>query len=216
MFQTVIFDLDGTILNTLEDLAAAGNWICRKRGWPEHTVEGYRQLVGTGMRNLLRLLDPMGDSDPQLDEALAEYMDYYGQHSLEKTAPYPGIPALLAELKRRGVKLAVYSNKGDRFCAEIVEHFFPGVFDVIRGKVDGVPVKPDPEGLKIVMDALGAEKETTLYVGDSNVDMETARNGGLVSCGVTWGFRGRQELQEAGAVHLADTAEGLLALILGE
>ena len=78
MFQTVIFDLDGTILNTLEDLAAAGNWICRKRGWPEHTVEGYRQLVGTGMRNLLRLLDPMGDSDPQLDEALAEYMDYYG------------------------------------------------------------------------------------------------------------------------------------------
>lgn len=214
MFQTVIFDLDGTILNTLEDLAAAGNWICRKRGWPEHTVEGYRQLVGTGMRNLLRLLDPMGDSDPQLDEALAEYMDYYGQHSLEKTAPYPGIPALLAELKRRGVKLAVYSNKGDRFCAEIVEHFFPGVFNVIRGKVDGVPVKPDPEGLKIVMDALGAEKETTLYVGDSNVDMETARNGGLVSCGVTWGFRGRQELQEAGAVHLAETAEALLALIL--
>lgn len=216
MFQSVIFDLDGTILNTLEDLANAGNWICRQRGWPEHTVEGYRQLVGTGMRNLLRLLDPMGDSDPQLDEALAEYMDYYGQHSLEKTAPYPGIPALLAELKSRGMKLAVYSNKGDRFCAEIVEHFFPGVFDVIRGKVDGVPVKPDPAGLQLVLDALGAERETTLYVGDSNVDMETARNGGLVSCGVTWGFRGRRELQEAGAVHLADTAEELLSLAVGQ
>ncbi len=216
MFQSVIFDLDGTILNTLEDLANAGNWICRQRGWPEHTVEGYRQLVGTGMRNLLRLLDPMGDSDPQLDEALAEYMDYYGQHSLEKTAPYPGIPALLAELKSRGMKLAVYSNKGDRFCAEIVEHFFPGVFDVIRGKVDGVPVKPDPAGLQLVLDALGAEQETTLYVGDSNVDMETARNGGLVSCGVTWGFRGRRELQEAGAVHLADTAEELLSLAVGQ
>ena len=216
MFQSVIFDLDGTILNTLEDLANAGNWICRQRGWPEHTVEGYRQLVGTGMRNLLRLLDPMGDSDPQLDKALAEYMDYYGQHSLEKTAPYPGIPALLAELKSRGMKLAVYSNKGDRFCAEIVEHFFPGVFDVIRGKVDGVPVKPDPAGLQLVLDALGAERETTLYVGDSNVDMETARNGGLVSCGVTWGFRGRRELQEAGAVHLADTAEELLSLAVGQ
>ena len=214
MFQTVIFDLDGTILNTLEDLAAAGNWICRKRGWPEHTVEGYRQLVGTGMRNLLRLLDPMGDSDPGLDDALAEYMDHYGQHCLEKTAPYPGIPALLAELKERGVKLAVYSNKGDRFCGEIVEHFFPGVFDVIRGKVDSVPVKPDPAGLALVMDALGAETATTLYVGDSNVDMETAKNGALVSCGVTWGFRGRRELEEAGAVHLADTAEELLALIL--
>ena len=215
MFQTVIFDLDGTILNTLEDLAAAGNWICRQKGWPEHTVEGYRQLVGTGMRNLLGLLDPMGHSDPGLDDALAEYMDYYGRHCLEKTAPYPGIPALLAELKRRGVKLAVYSNKGDRFCGEIVEHFFPGVFDVIRGKVDGVPVKPNPAGLALVMEALGAETATTLYVGDSNVDMETARNGGLVSCGVTWGFRGRKELQEAGAVHMTDTAEELLALILG-
>jgi phosphoglycolate phosphatase len=214
MFQTVIFDLDGTVLNTLEDLAAAGNWICRRKGWPEHTVEGYRQLVGTGMRNLLRLLDPMGDSDPGLDDALAEYMDYYGQHCLEKTAPYPGIPALLAELKSRGIKLAVYSNKGDRFCGEIVEHFFPGVFDVIRGKVDGVPVKPDPAGLALVMNALGAETATTLYVGDSNVDMETAKNGNLVSCGVTWGFRGRQELEEAGAVHLADTAEELQALIL--
>lgn len=214
MFQSVIFDLDGTILNTLEDLAAAGNWICRRKGWPEHTVEGYRQLVGTGMRNLLRLLDPMGDSDPGLDAALAEYMDYYGQHCLEKTAPYPGIPALLAELKERGVKLAVYSNKGDRFCGEIVEHFFPGVFDVIRGKVDGVPVKPDPAGLALVMNALEAETATTLYVGDSNVDMETAKNGDLVSCGVTWGFRGRQELEEAGAVHLADTAEELQALIL--
>lgn len=216
MFQTVIFDLDGTILNTLEDLADAGNWICRERGWPEHSVEEYRRLVGTGMRNLLRLLDPEGDNDPCLDEALAEYMDYYGQHSMEKTAPYAGIPELLAEAKRRGVRLAVYSNKGDRFCGELVEHFFPGVFDVIRGKVDGVPVKPDPTGLGMLMEQLGATAETTLYVGDSNVDMETARNGGLVSCGVAWGFRGRQELQEAGAVHLADTAEQLLALILGK
>ena len=147
MFQTVIFDLDGTILNTLEDLAAAGNWICRKRGWQEHTVEEYRQLVGTGMRNLLCLLDPMGDADPALDEALAEYMEYYGQHCMEKTAPYDGIPQLLAELRRRGLKLAVYSNKGDRFCGQLVEHYFPGVFHLIRGKVDGVPVKPDPIGL---------------------------------------------------------------------
>ena len=114
------------------------------------------------------------------------------------------------------MKLAVYSNKGDRFCGELVEHYFPGVFHLIRGKVDGVPVKPDPIGLGLVMDALGAEQATTLYVGDSNVDMATARNGGLVSCGVAWGFRGRKELQEAGAVHLADTAEELLALILAD
>lgn len=216
MFQTVIFDLDGTILNTLEDLADAGNWLCRQRGWPEHTVEGYRHLVGTGMRNLIRLLDPLGDSDPALDEALADYMNYYGQHSMERTAPYPGIREMLEEARARGVRLAVFSNKGDQFCGELVEHFFPGLFSVIRGKRDGVPVKPDPAGLRQLMAELGADPATTLYVGDSNVDMETARNGGLVSCGVTWGFRGRQELQEAGAVHLADTAEGLLALILGE
>ena len=216
MFQTVIFDLDGTILNTLEDLAAAGNWICRKHGWPEHTVEEYRQLVGTGMWNLLCLLSPMGEADPVLEEALTDYMEYYGQHCMEKTMPYPGIPQLLAELRSRGMKLAVYSNKGDRFCGELVEHYFPGVFHLIRGKVDGVPVKPDPIGLGLVMDALGAEQATTLYVGDSNVDMATARNGGLVSCGVTWGFRGQKELQEAGAVHLADTAEELLALILAD
>ena len=216
MFQTVIFDLDGTILNTLEDLAAAGNWICRKHGWPEHTVEEYRQLVGTGMWNLLCLLSPRGEADPALEEALADYMEYYGQHCMEKTMPYPGIPQLLVELRSRGMKLAVYSNKGDRFCGELVEHYFPGVFHLIRGKVDGVPVKPDPIGLGLVMDALGAEQATTLYVGDSNVDMATARNGGLVSCGVTWGFRGQKELQEAGAVHLADTAEELLALILAD
>ena len=216
MFQSVIFDLDGTILDTLEDLAEAGNWICRKRGWQEHTVEEYRQLVGTGMRNLLCLLDPLGDADPDLDGALAEYMEYYGQHCMEKTAPYAGIPELLAEIRSRGVKLAVFSNKGDRFCGELVEHFFPGVFHVVRGKVDGVPVKPDPAGLKLVMDALGAEQATTLYVGDSNVDMETARNGGLVSCGVTWGFRSRQELQEAGAVHLSESAEELRTLILAD
>ena len=214
MFQTVILDLDGTILNTLEDLAAAGNWLCRERGWQEHTVEEYRHLVGTGMRNLIRLLDPLGDADPALDEALDAYMEYYGQHCMEKTAPYDGIPQLLAELRSRGLKLAVYSNKGDRFCGQLVEHYFPSMFHLIRGKVDGVPVKPDPIGLGLVMDALGAEQATTLYVGDSNVDMETARNGNLVSCGVTWGFRGRQELEEAGAVHLADTAEELQALIL--
>lgn len=216
MFQTVILDLDGTILNTLEDLAAAGNWLCRQRGWQEHTVEEYRHLVGTGMRNLIRLLDPLGEADPALDEALDAYMEYYGQHSMEKTAPYPGIREVLAAAKERGVRLAVFSNKGDQFCGELVEHFFPGLFSVIRGKVDGVPVKPDPAGLYQVMEELQAESASTLYVGDSNVDMETARNGGLVSCGVTWGFRGRQELQEAGAVHLADTAEELLALILGE
>ena len=215
MFKTVIFDLDGTILNTIDDLADAGNWVCRKMGWREYSVAQYKKMVGRGIPNLLRAMAPEGSAVETVEAALAEFSAYYADHNLDKTAPYPGIPELLAAAKAAGVQLAVYSNKADEFCSGIVEHFFPGVFDVIRGKVEGVPVKPDPKGLGMLMGTLGAQKESTLYVGDSNVDMETAVNGGLVSCGVTWGFRDREELLASGAVHLADEPAQLLALICG-
>lgn len=216
MFKTVIFDLDGTILNTIDDLADASNFACRQLGWPEYTVAQYKKLVGRGLINLIRDMAPAGSGEVELDAALQAFSVYYADHSLDKTAPYPGIPELLAAAKAAGVQLAVYSNKDDAFCGDIVEHFFPGVFDVVRGKLPGVPVKPDPAGLGALMERLGAQRETTLYVGDSNVDMETARNGGLTSCGVTWGFRDREELQGAGAVHVADEPAQLQKLILGE
>ena len=177
MYQTVIFDLDGTLLNTLEDLADAGNWVCRRNGWPEHALEEYRAMVGHGLSNLVERFSPEGCRSPLLlMNTLAQFSEYYGQHNMDKTAPYPGMPELVADLGRQGVQMAVYSNKADEFSRQIVEHYFPGAFTLVRGKVRGVPVKPDPTGIHQILEELKADPAATLFVGDSSVDMETGHN----------------------------------------
>ena len=217
MYQPVIFDLDGTLLDTLEDLADAGNWVCRRNGWPEHSLEEFRAMVGHGIPNLVERFSPEGCRSPLLMvNTLAQFSQYYGAHNMDKTLPYAGMEELAAELKKRGVQMAVYSNKADDFSRQIVEHFFPGVFSLVRGKVRGVPVKPDPTGVRQVLAELNADPAATLFVGDSSVDMETAHNAGLPACGVTWGFRSRESLEAAGAEFLADTPEQLAAVILGK
>ncbi len=216
MYQTVIFDLDGTLLDTIEDLAAAGNWVCRKNGWPEYTVEEYKAMVGQGMRNLVTQLMPERRRSPlMITYTLTLYMDQYGAHCLEKTKAYPGIPELLKKLKEAGVTLAVCSNKSDQFSREIIQHFFPDTFAVVRGKLEGVPVKPDPTGTLAVMRQLGADPSTTLFVGDSSTDVQTGKNIGSATCGVSWGFRSRESLAEAGADFIADSTAELEAVILG-
>jgi len=214
MYQTIIFDLDGTILDTLEDLANAGNWVCREHEWPEHTTEQYRLMIGHGIPNLVARFSPEEYRSPlMLVNTLAQFSSYYGAHDMEKTAPYPGIPELLGRLKAAGLQLAVYSNKSDCLARRIVAHYYPGVFDLVRGKVDGIPVKPDPAGARAVMEILGARPETSLFVGDSGVDIQTGHNAGAKTCGVTWGYRGRESLAEAD--FLADAAEELEAVVLG-
>ena len=216
MYKTVVFDLDGTLLNTIDDLADAGNRVCAARGWPQHTVEEYKYFVGNGIPKLVeRFSPPQARTPDQLADTLAAFQADYGAHLRDKTAPYPGMPALLARLKAAGVQLAVFSNKADPLARQVVADYFDAaLFDAVRGALPGVPTKPAPQGTLALMQAIGADPAATLYVGDSNVDVDTAHNAGLPCCGVLWGFRTRQELTDAGAEHLAADAEELWNVIV--
>ena len=180
MLKTVIFDLDGTLLNTIGDLAGAGNHVCAQRGWPSHTEAEFRGMVGYGIPNLVEKFTPEECRDEAtLAAALAEFQRYYGAHQRDRTVPYDGVPAMLAALKGRGLRLAVYSNKADEFSRSLAEHFFPGTFDAILGKRPGIPGKPDPAGLRLLLAELGAAPEESILVGDGETDVRSARNAGL-------------------------------------
>ena len=215
MIKTILFDLDGTLLNTIDDLADAANWVCTQHGWPTFPVETYKHFVGNGIPKLVERFSPENARTPeQLAATLAEFSARYDAHKEDKTAPYPGILELLAALKAEGVQTAVFSNKADTFCGKIIEHYFgPDSFSLVRGSRPGVPTKPDPAGVYSLMADLGADPQSTLFVGDSDVDILTGHNAGLPALGVLWGFRGEAELTAAGADALAAKPEDILTYL---
>lgn len=215
-YEAVLFDLDGTLLNTLQDLCNAGNFMATKLGFPSHPLNAYRKMVGNGIPHLIRRILPAGSDEHTVEEGLSIFQEYYGQHMLDCTQPYAGIPELLARVRARGVAMAVLSNKQDEFVVKIVKDYFPETFRVAMGLREGVPPKPHPASVQMVLSQLGVEAKNSLYVGDSDVDMTTAANAGLEGCGVLWGFRDREELLAHGATHLAASPKDLVHLILGQ
>lgn len=206
--QAVLFDLDGTLLDTLEDLASSGNAVLRKRGHPEHSVDSYRHFIGAGMANLVRRIFPEGSrptEGEELDTAVADYKAEYALRWQSSTVAYSGIPELLDALTEQGIGLGVLSNKAQAFTEQCVTAFLGDWnWGVVLGQRDGIPVKPDPAGALEGAEKLGVPPETCAFVGDSGVDMQTAVSAGMLPVGVTWGFREAKELSSGGAEALID------------
>ena len=211
--KAIVFDLDGTLADTLEDLTDAYNYGLEELDLPGHTKEQYKMMVGTGSRELCRKALPQDRSD-LIDKLLELALNRYNDHYLDKTVAYPGITELLDELTRRNIRLAVLSNKPDSFTRQIAQEMFgPERFEIIRGQCDGTAPKPDPAGVLAILERMKLSTADVLYVGDSATDMATAAAAQLRSVGVSWGFRDRQELQAAGARHIIDKPAQLLDLL---
>jgi phosphoglycolate phosphatase len=211
--QAVLFDLDGTLADTLADLADATDAALTALGCPTHPLPNYRHMVGDGARNLCQRALP-SDRQDLADQAVRLMRQHYDAHCFDKTRLYDGVPALVAELRRRGLKLAVLSNKPDDFTKRMIAHYFrPNPFDEVRGQLPDVPLKPDPTATSQIADRLGVPPGAWLYLGDTNTDMRAARAAGMFAVGVLWGFRDRQELLDSGAQALVATPAEVLSLL---
>ena len=206
-YETVIFDMDGTLLNTLEDLADAVNYALREMGMPERTIEEVRNFVGNGVRRLMELSVPDGFDNPAFEETFAKFREYYGVHCNDKTKPYDGVLELIRELKEEGYALAIVSNKIDTAVKELAEIYFEGIVKVAIGEKEGVAKKPAPDTVYAALRELHMPAETAVYIGDSEVDVMTAKNSGLPCISVLWGFRDEAFLREKGATQFARTVE---------
>ena len=210
MYKTYIFDLDGTLLNTLGDLAASTNYALRQYGMPEHTIDDVSRFVGNGVGTLIERAIPEGLANPQYEDVLATFRKHYMLHSLDTTAPYPGIESLLHSLRSHGCNVAVVSNKFYNATVELCRHFFADTVEVAIGERENIRRKPAPDTVFEAMRQLGVSAEDTVYVGDSDVDVATARNSGIPCISVLWGFRDRDFLIEHGATTFVNTPEDIL------
>ena len=209
MKKYIMFDLDGTLLNTLEDLKDAANFALSEFGYPKHSLEEIRCFVGNGVRKLIERAVP--EACENIDECLCIFKKNYSENMCNNTVPYNGILKILKDLQNKGVKIGVVSNKFDSAVKELCKKYFGNLVDIAVGQSDDVPKKPAPEGVFKVMKELGAEKISTVYIGDSEVDVQTAKNSGLPCIGVTWGFRNKNDLQ--GADYIIDNPCDIISVI---
>ena len=211
-YKLVIFDLDGTLLDTLDDLSAAVNHAMQQQGFPQHTCEEYRMMVGHGARNLMTKALPADrrDDEALIDVVLADFRAYYNAHIDAYTRPFPGIPQLLEHLHQKGIKLAVASNKFQEGAERLITEFFPEItFVAILGNRPNHPLKPDSEVVGEILQKAGINREAAVMVGDSDTDMQTAANGGIKGIAVGWGYR-----DMSGYITMVNTVEGLQKSLL--
>lgn len=211
-YESYIFDLDGTLLNTLGDLAASCNFALRSFGLPEHSVDDVRRFVGNGVRLLMTRAIPGGDTNPKFEECYACFRKHYLSHSLDTTAPYAGIMDMIKALNAHGKHIAVVSNKFYEATQELVRHFFGDEIRVAIGERPDIRKKPAPDTVNEALRQLGMPRRTAVYIGDSDVDIDTARNSGMPCISVLWGFRDRDFLIEHGATTLVSRPEEILAI----
>ena len=209
-YDTYIFDLDGTLLDTLTDLAASCNYALQQYGMAQRTIEEVRMFVGNGVKKLMERAIPDGLANPQFDEVYQCFRQHYLKHGLDHTAPYPGVLPMLADLKRRNKKIAVVSNKFYRATEELCKHFFDRYVEVAIGEREGIKKKPAPDTVLEALAQLGVTGDNAVYIGDSDVDIATANNCQLPCISVLWGFRDKDFLLRSGATTLINTPEELL------
>ena len=218
MKKLAIFDLDGTLLNTIEDLGYAANHALQAHGYPTHSIASYPFFVGNGVRRLIeRVLPEDARTEATIDRLLVTFKEYYNDHNTDYTKPYEGIPELLSLLSSRGVAIAVASNKYQAATEKLISHFFPTLsFIAVEGQKEGVPVKPDPSIVFEILAKAKTPKADTIYIGDSGVDMETARRACVDSVGVTWGFRPEKELVENHADTIVNSPGDIEKLVFSK
>ena len=212
--RLIVFDLDGTLLNSLEDLADSANWVLEQHGFPIHPVDAYRYFVGDGVRKLIERILPQEErTEARIEQCRQEFVAYYKVHMEDKTSVYEGITELLTELKNRGLKIAVATNKVHVAVAPLMAKYFPNIrFDAMIGQREGVPVKPAPQIMFDILKETGCEPSEALHVGDTATDMQLAHNAGVTPVGVLWGYRPLEELREAGAKFIIEKPQELLGL----
>ena len=208
-YKTYIFDLDGTLLSTLADLAASTNYALRTHHMPERSIDEVRRFVGNGVKKLMERAIPDGLNNPLFEETFATFRQHYMQHNLDATQPYPGIMQLLEQLKAEGKNIAVVSNKFYAATRELCRHFFGDLVPVAIGEREDIRKKPAPDTVIEALRELGVDKEGAVYIGDSDVDIMTAKNSGMPCVSVLWGFRDKEFLLEHGATTLISQPEDM-------